>query len=164
MSRCKPVRQPVLGSAGNQCAGCGRWFAWGNYTAEQADSGLGLKAQREAIELESIRRGWGLVAVHDDAGRSGKSIKRPGLEAALSDVDQGRADALVVAKLDRLSRSLADFAALMERSRRKGWSLVALDLGVDTSTPSGEFLVNVLASAAQWGDVSSASGRETPWR
>jgi DNA invertase Pin-like site-specific DNA recombinase len=55
-----------------------------------------------------------------------------------------------VAKLDRLSRSLLDFAAVMERSRRKRWSLVALDLGVDTTTPQGEMLANVLAAFAQF--------------
>ncbi len=53
-------------------------------------------------------------------------------------------------KLDRLSRSLLDFSGLVERSRRERWQLVALDLGVDTSTPSGEMLANVLASFAQF--------------
>ena len=57
---------------------------------------------------------------------------------------------LVVSKLDRLSRSLLDFAGLMALSQREGWSLVALDLGVDTSTPAGEFMAAVMASAAQW--------------
>lgn len=57
---------------------------------------------------------------------------------------------LLVAKLDRLSRSLLDFASLMARSQAEGWSLVALDLGVDTSTPAGEFMASVMASAAQW--------------
>ncbi|MGI9119552.1 MAG: recombinase family protein [Acidimicrobiales bacterium] len=62
----------------------------------------------------------------------------------------GQASALVVAKLDRLSRSLLDFAGLMERGRQKGWALVALDLGVDTTTPAGEMMANVLASFAQY--------------
>jgi DNA invertase Pin-like site-specific DNA recombinase len=72
------------------------------------------------------------------------------LTEALATVESGRASALVVAKLDRLSRSLVDFSALMERARRKGWALVALDLGVDTTTPAGEMLANVLASFAQY--------------
>jgi DNA invertase Pin-like site-specific DNA recombinase len=55
-----------------------------------------------------------------------------------------------VAKLDRLSRSLKDFATLMERAQKKGWNLVACDLGIDLSTPSGEFMANVMGSAAQW--------------
>jgi DNA invertase Pin-like site-specific DNA recombinase len=55
-----------------------------------------------------------------------------------------------VAKLDRLSRLLKDFATLMERGQKKGWNLVACDLGIDLSTPSGEFMANVMGSAAQW--------------
>ena len=56
----------------------------------------------------------------------------------------------MVAKLDRLSRSLLDFAALMEDSRTGGWALVALDLGVDMTTPTGGLLANVTASVAEW--------------
>ena len=79
--------------------------------------------------------------------RVGRSLeRRPGLAA----VESGRASGLVVAKLDRLSRSLLDFASLMERSRREGWSLIALDLGVDTSTPQGELMAPVLATFVQF--------------
>ena len=60
------------------------------------------------------------------------------------------AEGLVVAKLDRFSRSLLDFAALMERARKRGWNAIALDLGVDTSTPSGEMMAPVLAIFAQF--------------
>lgn len=120
-------------------------------TDEQAASGAGLEAQRAAIEIEVARRGWVLLDVFTDAGASGKSMaKRPALAGALEAVESGRAGALVVAKLDRLSRSLLDFAALMERAQRRGWNLVALDLGIDLSTPAGEFLASVMASAAQW--------------
>ena len=120
-------------------------------TDEQADSGAGLAVQRAAIEAEATRRGWQLVAIHEDAGASGKSLNgRPGLAAALAAVEAGEAAGLVVAKLDRLSRSLLDFAGLMARSQRKGWALVALDLGVDTSTPSGEMMASVLAIFAQF--------------
>jgi DNA invertase Pin-like site-specific DNA recombinase len=120
-------------------------------TQEQADSGAGLEAQRMSIMAEAARRGWQLVHVFEDAAASGKSMcGRPGLLDALQAVERSEADALVVSKLDRLSRSLLDFAALMERARRKGWSLVALDLGVDTSTPSGEMMASVLATFAQF--------------
>ena len=84
-------------------------------TSEQADSGAGLLAQRAAIDAEGERRGWD-IRLFEDAGASGKSLSgRPGLLAALEVVEQGEASALVVAKLDRLSRSLLDFASLMER-------------------------------------------------
>lgn len=121
-------------------------------TEEQTDSGAGLEAQRAAITSEVERRGWTLVETFEDAGASGKSMQgRPGLEAALKAVEaRTGAEGLVVAKLDRLSRSLLDFAALMERAQRRRWSLVALDLGVDTSTPAGEMMAHVLATFAQF--------------
>jgi DNA invertase Pin-like site-specific DNA recombinase len=119
-------------------------------TDDQADSGAGLEAQRRAIRDEASRRGWQLVEVVEDAA-SGKSLAgRPGLQKALRAVEDGRADTLVVAKLDRLSRSLLDFSALMERSRKGGWAFVALDLGVDTTTPAGEMMANVLAVFAHF--------------
>ena len=119
-------------------------------TTEQAHSGAGLAAQRSAVEAEAARRGWVLVSVEVDTG-SGKSLAgRAGLTAALHAVSTGQADVLVVAKLDRLSRSLVDFAGLLARAQKENWNLVALDLGVDLSTPAGEFLASVMASAAQW--------------
>ena len=119
-------------------------------TAEQADSGAGLTAQRDAIEAAAAQREWQLVCVAEDAGLSAKNLARPGLTSALASIEAGEADGLVVSKLDRLSRSLLDFAALMERSRKKGWALVALDLGVDTTTPAGEMVANVMATFAQF--------------
>lgn len=120
-------------------------------TAEQAGSGAGLGAQRAAIEREAAHRGWEVVEFCTDAAASGRSIAgRPALDRALRAVEGGGADVLIVAKLDRLSRSLLDFAALMARAQQRGWNLVALDLGIDLSTPAGEFLANVMASAAQW--------------
>jgi len=119
-------------------------------TSGQRDEGGGLAAQRAAIEREAVHRGWELVAMHEDAA-SGKSMKRrPGLDAALRMIEAGHADGLIVAKLDRLSRSLLDFCSLAERSRRHGWSIIALDVQVDTSTPAGEMMVNVLVTFAQF--------------
>ncbi|MEK6206940.1 MAG: recombinase family protein [Chloroflexota bacterium] len=119
-------------------------------TDDQADSGAGLEAQRSAIRDQCTRRSWELMTLHEDTASARSLAKRPGLTRALADLDAGVAGALVVAKLDRLSRSLLDFSALMERSRKKGWALVALDLGVDTTTPSGEMMANVLAVFAQF--------------
>jgi DNA invertase Pin-like site-specific DNA recombinase len=64
--------------------------------------------------------------------------------------DVRRGDVLIVAKLDRLSRSLVDFAALMERAQRERWNIVALDLGVDLTSPHGEFLASVMAAISRW--------------
>jgi DNA invertase Pin-like site-specific DNA recombinase len=119
-------------------------------TEEQADSRAGLDAQREAILLEAARRGWRVVEVVEDAGYSGEDLRRPGIAIALEALRSHRADTLVVAKLDRLSRSMLDFAALMDRAARERWALVALDLGVDTTTPAGEAMANVMATFAQF--------------
>lgn len=87
----------------------------------------------------------------EDTGASGKSTNgRPGLAEALATIDAGKADGLVIAKLDRLSRSLLDFTGLMKRSREKGWQVVALALGVDTPTATGEMVANIMASLAEW--------------
>jgi DNA invertase Pin-like site-specific DNA recombinase len=119
-------------------------------TEEQGKSGAGLAAQRSSIRQACEARGYELLRITEDGGFSAKSLDRPGITSVLAELDDGRADALMVAKLDRLSRSLLDFATLMERARRKGWALVALDLGVDTSTPAGEMMANVLATFAQF--------------
>jgi DNA invertase Pin-like site-specific DNA recombinase len=120
-------------------------------TADQVDSGAGLQAQRSAIEEEARRHHWQLLEIHEDAGASGKSLKgRPALALALSALKAHSADALVAAKLDRLSRSIYDFAGMLEAARVQGWALVALDFDLDTSTPTGELVANVVMATAQW--------------
>lgn len=118
-------------------------------TDQQAESGLGLDAQRAAIE------GWltvhGIaeeVRWHVDAGQSGKHMDRPELCRLLGSVRRG--DRLVVSKLDRLSRSLADFAALLGRAEKEGFGIVCLDLGVDLGTPTGRLIAGVVATVAQF--------------
>jgi DNA invertase Pin-like site-specific DNA recombinase len=120
-------------------------------TAEQAASGAGLAAQRKAIHAEAERRGWELLEiVGEDSGASSATLEREGLQSALRRLDAHEADVLLVAKLDRLSRSVAQGALVMERAKRKGWSLVALDFGLDTTTPAGEMVANVILSTAQY--------------
>jgi DNA invertase Pin-like site-specific DNA recombinase len=118
-------------------------------TEEQGASGAGLGAQRKAIKDECDRRGWQLVRIEEDV-LSGRSLNRPGLTQALDSCRTGEVSGVVVAKLDRLSRSLVDFAGLLAEAQKSGFNVVALDLGVDLSTPAGEFLASVMASAAQW--------------
>lgn len=122
-------------------------------TEEQASSGLGLEAQRETIQRYADAQGWDIVW-YEDAGLSAKSLDRPQLQAALTRLDASPkrrdVDGIVVAKLDRLSRSVVDFAGVLELARARRWALVAIDLGVDTSTPTGELVANVMMSVAQW--------------
>src|SRR6185295_11136436 len=119
-------------------------------TSEQAHSGAGLEAQRRAILAECQRRGWHLVETIEDAGYSARDLRRPGIQEALRALETGKASALVVAKLDRLSRSMLDFSKLMAKATREHWALVALDVAVDTSTPSGEAMANMLATLSQF--------------
>lgn len=122
-------------------------------TDEQADEdhAAGLEAQRSAIRAECGRRGWRLVAIEEDAGISGLSMRlRPALQRALDCVEGGGASIMCVAKLDRLSRSLIDAAGLLARAQRRGWQLVVLDLGLDLTTAAGELVAHVVASAAQY--------------
>jgi DNA invertase Pin-like site-specific DNA recombinase len=119
-------------------------------TDEQARSGLSLDHQAQVIEAEAHRRGW-TVEHLTDAGYSAASVaRRPALRQALSMLASREADVLMVARLDRLSRSVIDAARLIEQAKREGWALVILDLGADTSTPAGALATNVVASVAQY--------------
>ena len=79
-----------------------------------------------------------------------RADNRPVLGEVLSALRRGEVNAVVVAKLDRLSRSVVDAGRLLEEARRRGFNIVALDLGLDLSTPTGELVANVLAAVAQW--------------
>ena len=126
-------------------------------TKEQEDSGAGLNAQREAIEREIERRGWAwsdnLAAPKtfvDICSGSTPWRNRERLPLAIEVIESGQADVLVVAKMDRLSRSLLDFADILERARKKGWAIVLLDFGLDLTTPVGEMVASILAAVAQF--------------
>lgn len=119
-------------------------------TDDQGKSGLGLDAQRAAIEAECQHRGWELVTVYRDVA-SGKSTNgRHQLQRALTDLGARRADALVVAKLDRLSRSTVDFGRVLKIAKRHGWPLVIIEPDIDTSTLTGKLMADVLISVAEW--------------
>jgi DNA invertase Pin-like site-specific DNA recombinase len=119
-------------------------------TGRQADSGAGIEAQRTAILAEATRRGWAAADVQFiEETASGKNAKRPGLELAREALASGDAGALVVSKMDRLSRSLLDFASIMQEAQKQGWALIALDCPVDLTTPMGEALAAIIATFAQ---------------
>jgi DNA invertase Pin-like site-specific DNA recombinase len=118
-------------------------------TEEQKESGLGLEAQRSRLASECAHRGWNEVEWIEDAGVSAKSLARPGLARAIERLEHGHASLLVVTKLDRLSRSVIDFAALLAKANREGWSLVILDLGLDLTTPNGKFVAGIMAQVAE---------------
>lgn len=119
-------------------------------TDEQGRSGLGLEAQEAAIRRECEHRGWELVEVYTDVASGRSTNGRHELRRALDDLAARRADALIVAKLDRLSRSVVDLGKVLELSRRHSWALVILDPDIDTSGASGKLMANVLISVAEW--------------
>ncbi len=119
-------------------------------TQEQGDSKAGLEAQIDAIQRECKHHRWELTGIHQDVASGSSREKRPHLAAAIADVTSGRADTLMVSKLDRLSRSVADFGAIIEEARAGGWTLVIIDLGVDLATPAGEMVASIMAVLAQW--------------
>lgn len=119
-------------------------------TDRQGESGAGLTAQEDTIRREVDNRGWHLVGIHRDVASGSSRKRRPELAAAIERIAAGDAGTLMVSKLDRLSRSTADFAALMEEARAGAWNIVVIDFGLDLATPHGEMVANMLASIAQW--------------
>jgi DNA invertase Pin-like site-specific DNA recombinase len=129
------------------------------YTRKSSDEGLdqsfnSLDAQREACEAyisSQKHEGWKtLKARYDDGGASGGNMEREALQRLLVEIDQGRVDMVVVYKIDRLTRSLADFAKLVERLDVAGASFVSVTQQFNTSTSMGRLTLNVLLSFAQF--------------
>jgi DNA invertase Pin-like site-specific DNA recombinase len=102
-----------------------------------------------AIEAACERAGLELLEVVTDR-ESGRGLERPGLTYAMRQIAEGKASGLIVSDLRRLSRSIVDLGALMERFRTAGAALVALDLGVDTSTPVGDEVAATLIALGDW--------------
>lgn len=119
-------------------------------TEEQADSGLSLKHQRSKIAAYAHAADLELCEVFEDAGRSAKDLKRPGIQSALSMIEQGSARALVVLKLDRLTRSVKDLGHLVEFFDKTKAVLISVQDSINTSTAGGRLVLNVLGSIAQW--------------
>jgi DNA invertase Pin-like site-specific DNA recombinase len=151
------------------------------YTRKSTDHGLELEfnsldAQREACEAyikSQALEGWRVLPDrYDDAAYSGGSLERPALQQLVTDIDAGKVNAVVVYKIDRLTRSLADFAKLVEVFDRKGISFVAVTQQFNTSTSMGRLTLNVLLSFAQFErelaservrDKVAASRRKGKW-
>lgn len=129
------------------------------YTRKSTEEGLEqefntLHAQREACAafiLSQKHEGWQLLPeFYDDGGYSGGTMERPGLRQLMADVESGRVDVIVVYKVDRLSRSLADFAKIVEVLDRAGASFVSVTQAFNTTTSMGRLTLNVLLSFAQF--------------
>src|ERR1700676_3623022 len=129
------------------------------YTRKSSEEGLeqefnSLQAQREACEaFISSQRHEGWVCLpdgYDDGGLSGATMERPALQQLLADITAGRVDIVVVYKVDRLTRSLADFAKIVEILDARGASFVSVTQQFNTTTSMGRLTLNVLLSFAQF--------------
>lgn len=117
-------------------------------TEEQADSRNGLEAQRAAIDAEVGRRGW-TVEHYADEGVSGKYINGD-LREVLQLLASGQGEGLIVAKLDRLARSVVHAANIIENAQAQGWSLVVLDLSLDLTTAAGRLMARTVVNFAEY--------------
>lgn len=118
-------------------------------TQMQAEDGMSLGAQEKQLIAAAELAGYEAVILREE-GRSGKSISgRPVLRQALDDLDTGKAKALFVTRLDRLARSTRDFLSIVDRSHKYGWRLALLDLGLDTGTYQGRFVVTIMSAMAE---------------
>ena len=118
-------------------------------TEDQAARGVSLEAQRAKIEAYAGLYDLELVAVVEDAGVSARTMDRPGLQRALAMLARGEAQALIVLKLDRLTRSVRDLGELLEGPFARA-ALLSVGEQIDTRTAAGRLVLNVLASVAQW--------------
>lgn len=120
-------------------------------TDRQADHGVSLEAQRAKVEAYAALFDLELVAIEVDAGLSAKSLARPALDRALAMLRDGRADALLVTKLDRLTRSIRDLSDLVDDYFRDGrLALMSVGEQVDTRSAAGRMMLNLLAVIGQW--------------
>jgi DNA invertase Pin-like site-specific DNA recombinase len=119
-------------------------------TDKQAEKGVSLEAQAEKIRAMAVVQGADLVDVLVDAGESAKSLNRPGMERLMQMVDAGGVEAVIIAKLDRLTRSVKDLAELMERFHKRGVSLVSVAESLDTGSAAGRLVLNIMTAVSQW--------------
>ena len=128
-------------------------------TEGQADGGVSLEAQRAKLTAYAVAMDLDLVSTETDAGLSAKTLARPALQRALAMLDGGTADGLLVAKLDRLTRSVRDLGDLVERYFASRFALLSVSDSIDTRSAAGRLVLNVLASVAQW--EREATGERT---
>ncbi len=119
-------------------------------TDKQADRGVSLDAQAEKIRAMAVVHGAELLEIIVDGGESAKSLNRPGMARLLAMVDGGQVQTVIIAKLDRLTRSVKDLGTLLERFTRRGVALVSVAESLDTSSAAGRLVLNIMTAVSQW--------------
>ena len=119
-------------------------------TDEQAKHGVSLDNQEGKIRLQAELSDYHLVEIFRDEGYSAKDMRRPGIERVIQAVRRGEVDAVIIHKLDRLTRSVADLDRFIRLLNKKGVALISVKDSIDTKTAGGRMVLNVLASISQW--------------
>ncbi len=120
-------------------------------TEKQSDKGVSLDAQQAKLRAYAELYDLELVDVVVDAAQSAKTLERPGLQKALGMLKSGQAEALIIIKLDRLTRNVADLGALLKNYFAEDkWALMSVTEQIDTRTAGGRLVLNVLTSVSQW--------------
>jgi site-specific DNA recombinase len=119
-------------------------------TDKQAERGISLEAQAEKIRAMALVQDTDLSEIIVESGESAKSLNRPGMAKLLAMVDAGKVKAVIVAKLDRLTRSVKDLCELLERFERRGVALVSVAESLDTGSAAGRLVLNIMAAVSQW--------------
>src|ERR1035441_6846440 len=118
-------------------------------TDKQAERGISLEAQAEKIRAMAVVHNAELAEIIVDA-ESAKSLNRPGMARLLAMVDAGEVQTVIIAKLDRLTRSVKDLCTLLERFERRGVALVSVAESLDTSSAAGRLVLNIMTAVSQW--------------
>jgi DNA invertase Pin-like site-specific DNA recombinase len=119
-------------------------------TDKQAERGISLEAQAEKIRAMAVVHNAQLAEIIVDGGESAKSLNRPGMARLLAMVDAGEVQTIIIAKLDRLTRSVKDLCTLLERFERRGVALVSVAESLDTSSAAGRLVLNIMTAVSQW--------------
>src|ERR1700681_3788390 len=119
-------------------------------TDRQAEHGVSLEAQEAKIRAMATVQGSELIEVIVDGGESAKSINRPGLQRLLGMVDAGQVQAVIVAKLDRLTRSVKDLCGLLELFEKRKVALISVAESLDTGSAAGRLVITIMAAVSQW--------------
>jgi len=119
-------------------------------TDKQSEKGISLDAQSEKIRAMAVVHGADLIEVVQDGGESAKTLNRPGVQRVLEMVQRRDVQAVIIAKLDRLTRSVKDLCELLELFERRGVALISVAESLDTSSAAGRLVINIMAAVSQW--------------
>ena len=119
-------------------------------TERQADFGVSLEAQEAKVRAMATVQGSDLLEVIVDGGESAKSLNRPGLQRLLTMVNAGKVQGVIIAKLDRMTRSVKDLCGLLELFEKRKVALISVAESLDTGTAAGRLVITIMGAVSQW--------------